>query len=420
MLLPDRYSAWSRTRSESFLVRKNIRIKGKSEYGWEWDTLTPYVEGNAHITVDGAYSNWRWSRNLLRKDPVKYGYLKSIDFGGPFVSNHLEYIPPKYKVYHTVAYNWAGREVGYETNYGTPFPCFHSWQLFQHPLDVGAMPLGMEFDELWTLGGNMIARTMPTVPTMNLSVSVAELLREGLPKKLGANLRKGFSAKHVADEFLNYTFGYLPVLSDLQALALTLPRLEEKMKELVRNNGREIRRGLRPKTVVADESWSHYTYIFGGGGAITGYNTPRVCNHSVTRTTTTWFSAAYFYDLPTLPEISDRFAQMRYVLGLNLDAQTIWNLIPWSWLVGWLLPVEPVLQNLSVMARNNVRIQRAYIMCHSEVTHTADNGRFSATLRMSTKQRDRASPWGFGANPKALSATQLAILASLGLSRSNI
>lgn len=420
MLLPDKYSSWSRTRTDSFLVRKNIRITGKSEYGRTWDNLTPYVEGAAHITVDGAYSNWGWSRRALRADPVGNAYLRSFDFGGPFVSNRLEYIPPEYKVYHSVAYDWRGREVGFETNYGSPFPCFNTWQLFQHPLDVGAMPLGMEFDELWTLGGSMIARTMPTVPTMNLSVSIAELLREGLPRKLGANLRKGFSAKHVADEFLNYTFGYLPLLSDLQALALTLPQLEAKMKELVRNNGRLIRRGLAPKTVVADESWQHYTYIFGSGSAAPRHNVQGVCSHSVTRTTTTWFSAAYMYDLPTLPEISDRFAQMRYVLGLNLDAQTIWNLIPWSWLVGWLLPVEPVLQNLSVMARNNVRIQRAYIMCHSEVTHTATHGPYSATLRMSTKQRDRASPWGFGVKSTDLSATQLAILASLGLSRANI
>jgi len=421
MDLPGKYAGWVRTRSNSFLVRKNIRIYGEDrEVGRSWDNLTPYVDGNIQVTLDGAYSNWKWSRRMIAKDPDNYGYLKSVDFGGPFVVNHITYTPPTYKVWKSTHWSWSGRDVGFEVNDGSPFPCFWTWQRFQHPLDIGSMPVGMEFDEMWTLGGSMIAKTMPTVPDLNLSVSIAEILREGLPKKLGSSLRKGFTARHAADEFLNYTFGWSPILADLRQLALVLPEMEDKMKQIIRDNRRTVRRRLEPVTVTTDESWNHMAYVFGSGGAVPQHNRLGLCEHAVTRTNTTWFSAAYFYDLPSLTEVTDRFAQMRMVLGLNVDAQTIWNLIPWSWLVDWVVPVSPILQNLSVMARNNVRIQRAYIMVHSRKTETATNGSFSATLSMETKQRDRASPWGFGVKSTDLSATQLAILASLGLSRANI
>lgn len=421
MLLPDKYASWSRMRTQSFLERKTTHVTGEVySDGRSWDIPYPYVEGQIHVTVDQRFSGWKWSRAAIRSNPRQYDYLKSFDFGGPFVSNRIAYVPPKWRVFERTDVAWNGAPTGRQANVGPPFPCFHMWQRFQHPLDARSMPVGMEWGDLWALGGSMIARTMPTVPTMNLSVSLAELLREGLPKKLGSSLRKGLTGKHAAEEFLNYTFGYSPVLADLRTLALVLPSLEAKMKQLVRDNGRVVRRGLDPKTLTTDESWSHWTSIYGSGEAAPLHNSVRLCRHEVTRTTTTWFSAAYFYDLPTLPEISSRFEQMRYVLGLNLDALTIWNLIPWSWLVDWLLPVSPVLQNLSVMARNNVRIQRAYIMCHSQVTETATNGPYSATLSMSTRQRDRASPWGFGVKASELTATQLAILASIGLSRSNI
>lgn len=379
------------------------------------DYTIPYVTGGATITVDPKATNWRWAQRQLSSG--KRNDLRSFDFGGPFISNRITYFPPTEENLSFEEQIWGGPLLLHEQT-GPTWPCYYTYLKFRNPISTRQMPIGTEWGDLWALGGRYVAQTMPTVPELNLGTAAGEILLDGLPRKLGGSLKKSFSVRGAANEYLNTIFGWAPLLSDVHKLAAALPVMEDRLKQLVRDSGRPVRRRTKPRTATVDDSFSHWIAPYGGISP----DASRVgeCRHTVKRTVTTWFSASYVYNLPSDVEVSDKFQQIRYVLGLNVDAVTIWSLIPWSWLVDWVLPISPELQNLSIMARNQVRISRAYIMCQTEYSESVANGKYKSSMLMSTKQRDHASPWGFGLKDLNLSSSQLSILAALGLSRGHI
>lgn len=419
MLLPPDDTSFSRLRYISHLTDSVTRVtRGplKGSYA-STEKEYPYVSGKILITLDPKDTHWRWSQNLI-KSSSHYDYLKKFDFGGSFITNSINYVPgPAYVTRKVTKIDYRTEVL--DKTFGPTWPCLRMYTMFKNPIDVRNMPVGMDWTDLWMLGGSYVAQTMPTVPTMNMGVSLAEIIREGFPKAVGKQFAKKASAANVGSEYLNIIFGYGPIISDLVTLKAVLPKMEDTLKQLVRDSGRQVRRRTKPRSALVDSSYVHWTPPYVGnnrpGGSTLGY-----CHHTISHEIDTWFSAAYIYNLPSAIEVSDRFAQIRYVLGLNVDAQTMWNLIPWSWLIDWFVPIQPLLQNLSIMARNQVRIQRAYVMCHSRKTETARNGPYQAKLSMESKQRGRASPWGFGAKVPNLTGSQLRILAALGLSRGHI
>jgi hypothetical protein len=126
------------------------------------------------------------------------------------------------------------------------------------------------------------------------------------------------------------------------------------------------------------------------------------------------------------------------LLGLQLTPEMLWQLTPWTWLLDWASNLGAVAQNLSTLDWSNVLLDYAYltfcIRTESSVStvfspsFTVDSGSNMITVnlnrsfqfqRFSTieKVREQASPFGFSVSWEALSASQLAILAALGMSR---
>lgn len=117
------------------------------------------------------------------------------------------------------------------------------------------------------------------------------------------------------------------------------------------------------------------------------------------------------------------------VLGTNLSPEVLWNLAPWTWLVDWKLNVTDAMSNYTRFQSDELVLQYGYVMrqTSSYNTYTLEkplvftNGYRRSSLVRSycvlQKERYKATPFGFGLNPRSFTAEQQAILAALFLSK---
>jgi hypothetical protein len=118
------------------------------------------------------------------------------------------------------------------------------------------------------------------------------------------------------------------------------------------------------------------------------------------------------------------------VLGTDINPSTLWQLSPWSWLVDWAVDIGGLLSLSTSFATDGLVLKYGYLMCHtrafnrftlqSGVTFTPSNfktGPISSTFFRETKERRKATPYGFGVNLEGLNPFQWSILGALGLTK---
>jgi len=151
-----------------------------------------------------------------------------------------------------------------------------------------------------------------------------------------------------------------------------------------------------------------------------------------------WFSGRFRYfigpkgaqwalDKVHIPSRED-YQLGRILFGIDpTDLHLYYELMPWSWLVDWVVPVGPIIDNFVNDHADNLVADYAYIMAHvSTNEQEVVSGKLvggppfscSYTRISESKQRRYASPYGFGISLTSLSPSRLAILAALGLTRS--
>jgi hypothetical protein len=297
-------------------------------------------------------------------------------------------------------------------------------------------------DNLNELGSIAISRCSPSNPTADATVFLGELIGEGLPKLIDTGLKDLAQLTHrqrrkaIGKQYLNYQFGWLPFISDLQSIANAIIHADSVLKQYERGSGRMTRRryefpifeDTQTTTVQTGRSpWGP------GSGALLSSSPDR---GKVVRTDyqyrKVWFSGAFTYYIPPPDSIRDEMARKvifaRKLLGLTLTPDALWNLAPWSWMVDWFFDSGSVLQNWSDWAIDNQVLLYGYVMEHSVHSYTYTyigptgfkSGGVVPDIKLvaETKLRRQATPYGFGVNLKTLSSRQIAILAALGLSRS--
>jgi len=302
-----------------------------------------------------------------------------------------------------------------------------------YPSSAASTPSG-----LMPWGAKAASLSRPTAAEVDLSTSLGEALREGLPSVVGAKTwrERTLRAKNAGDEYLNVEFGWAPLVSDVQNLGKALANSDKIVRQYERDRGRLIRRRFQFDPVSSDKTEILSTNMspdrppisdVGGFGTTSG-------GLWTVRTTTMinrWFSGAYVYGSPlrgnhvessaSLAEKADR------IFGLSLSPDVLWNLTPWSWATDWALNTGDILSYASDVASQGLVMQYGYIMEHtvSRYEYRLDgviiNGRsvpgLTATLTTESKQRRAANPFGFGITWDGLTAAQGAILAALGISR---
>lgn len=283
----------------------------------------------------------------------------------------------------------------------------------------------------------------PGKPSVDLGVALAELrelpmmLREtakgfhNVWKSLGGDFRS-WTPKMIASQFLNEQFGWVPFLSDCKRTFRTISHLSEGLIRVRRQNGRWIHRkgmlGTSSDTMTvldrSDYSGMSPTLLYQGLGS----SSPGSCQIEETTSVLRWFSGSFKYYVPDIDTDAFRRRWTIHQLGLFPTPSMLWELTPWSWLIDWGTNLGDIIGNISNQSlgwADNLVARNAYLMgtrrsdyvmtCHQNTN--AGGFTYKAQATATWKSRSIASPFGFGLTASDLSARQLAILASLGITR---
>jgi len=330
---------------------------------------------------------------------------------------------------------------------------------FMSPQAENSRYVGDQLDSLGFrigLGATAISRSRPAKPQASLTTTVAEALREGVPNTLkqfvnmkdevarfrdiqrSTNFKRavsrsidGHKRTAVPSKYLEYEFGWKPLVSDIRKASRALLKYEEIFEDLHRNSGRRMRRRYSfpaestVEEVVRDNAFpwpapNLYLLQQTGNRVVTKHQTKR-----------TWFAGEFIYSFPTADVALPRkvFSGARQLLGLDLTPETIWNTAPWTWLADWFTNIGDVTANFTAIGADGLILRYGYLMQEVErrwvhehfgvsiPSAGVNNARVMGQSVFTAKTRISASPFGFGTTFDSLSPRQVAILTSIGLTR---
>lgn len=404
-------------------VRTSPGLIGSSRYrAGETDRIEEYASGTQQRTIDLKSSRWNHYVDLKQK-----GYDIVADYGGPFYSAKQTLSEPS---------TMHASELNISKFNGTILGAVDGWLYPTYNLALQAQNLrngkfptapgsdGFPHHELNSYGATGIKRSIPTIPDVSIAQTLGEL-KEGLPSLIGLKTLRDRTPRGMAGEYLNYQFGIRPLLSDIQGYYETAKNASRIQEQLKRDSGRLIR---RRRTLLNDVSTTSkvtsnvYPYPANAYSFNRGTLTVTTKVHRVV-----WFSGAFKYEIDRkVFSLLDKLADFNRLYGFVPTPATAWELMPWSWLVDWVLPVGDSISNISYLGRDGLWMPWGYVMGHTITEETSTwigrgfSGRYISTSVRSTfevKQRLKAHPLGFGIKSEELTPSQLAILAALGISR---
>lgn len=407
--------------------------------GWVYDGVPPFLPHLQGTQVTESESHDDWKGQVTPPG----------DIGGNFTTTKQYATLPEGEVKLTSP--WIPQGVSYPPRsyrhlYKGPIAIQEAFEASK----ASFPPFAMSSETALTAyGSKAVSLCAPTRPTVNLATSLLEVYHEGLPKLIGRDtwetrtaeaLDYRRRAKSGSSEFLNYQFGWLPIVSDVRDFVSAVVNMDKLLQQYVRDNGNVVRRRLAlPPSVSVEESVVRARTLprLSVNGDYYDFSQPR--GDVVRRRETSvrrWFSGAFVYHLPhtffaeVYTPFADKFQVYRKVLGLELTPETIWQLAPWSWAIDWFTNVGDVISNASTWALDGLVMKYGYVMEHSIVRDTltyvgpipyrdrsCSQRPPDVTLVSEAKLRRAANPFGFGLTMEGLTALQKTILAAVGISR---
>jgi hypothetical protein len=353
-----------------------------------------------------------------------------VDSGGPFMAEHyIKQVWPSTNAWDYVASNIPQQKLKFVA--ASPMP----------GIPPTLPPISSFADEQTALraaGATGWKRARPGNPAVEAGQWLAEL--RSLPTlPLRAFARMGFF-RALGSEYLNYNFGWKPFVQDLIKMYEVYQTLDKRLKELVQNNGKGVRRRRKvsdttetSSTTVGGANWSAFWPY---PANITGMQYQSTLTTQTVTKEKIWFAGRFRYYVPDIGSDQWTSRATRALFGLNPTPSLLWEVLPWSWLIDYFANVGDVVSNMSSNAVDNLTADYAYVMRTKTVTTTytaagtisgsplsglvkASGGFFDATTQqmLQTKSRARATPYGFGVTLGSLSGYQLSILGALGASR---
>ena len=279
-------------------------------------------------------------------------------------------------------------------------------------------------------GPEAYAKMKPTKPEFDLGVSLGEL-REA-PSMLSMRLKNALQIG--GSSALAYQFGWKPLLRDILGLYHSQVFIQKRLKQLLRDNGRPVRRNIelvKPvrsgETRTEGESYGSFAPVL----STYFYVSQPKFTTDIWFEDRVWASARFRYFLPDGPrDVKWKKRLLRELFGLKADPGVIYNLMPWSWLEDWFTNIGYVIDNCTVDIADRLAASHFYVMrTRSGNSRTHVRGQFrlknGAPVSVSGhswhqrihKSRVQGGPFEFAFNNNSLNATQLSILGALGLSR---
>jgi hypothetical protein len=292
--------------------------------------------------------------------------------------------------------------------------------------------------QLDALGATAISRKIPTNPLSGIGQFAAELRELPTTSKVAQwagqaaqlrslkRMRKRDLPKHLANDWLNFWFGWAPFAKDLKDFFETAKNADKHIAQLVRDSGRNVRRYFR----FPDEGTTTVTDMGNGYGAPSLDSYLVVAPGKLTKTVITykktWCSLCFTYYLPKDVNARNE-AILHHLYGLRVDADLLWKIAPWTWALDWVVNFGDVVRNVAAFAHDGLVLRYGYIMEHTRIiTQYSLTGlqlygqeplNLTQTFVTETKKRRKATPFGFGFDPGTFSPRQWSIIAALGISK---
>lgn len=385
--------------------------------------------------------------------PGTEGYLFSVghpcvkgryEEGGPFDLNRtiLSVLPSKEL---TLRYYFQGSNQPYGVYYKggflalRPSPNSEEWLNGLSPESVGAKcwdqarPAKPQFDAALNL---LELKDLPRT-LRHATKSLRDLVRTVWTKRNKAKIRAGKAMSRTAEWHLAVEFGWLPLLSSIRDFQKAQAREQRVVDQLIRDNGRPVRRRGEIKSFTVDTDTVTVTNDGNRNGIQPILISPmyhtegtRTLRNRVTQKV--WFSGRFRYFLPDGPRTVEwKKEVVRRLYGMRVTPSLVYNLMPWSWLVDYFTTLGDVMDNLSQGVEDRLIADYFYVMTMRE-QHISTTNEFvvggsygnpqtavktTAFSHIVRKQRAVGSPFGLGRSVSDLTPKQLGIMAALGLSR---
>lgn len=208
---------------------------------------------------------------------------------------------------------------------------------------------------------DVINRSNPSRANVDIGVTLAEL-REApqlLIRGAGGLINNG------ADAFLSYKFGWEPFVNDMHEVLNAMDYVNLRVYELTRLAGNGgLRRKINLGSVQAQTNPQSITLHSAQGDVFPG----TVTRYSKRKT---WGTIRWVPQPHSRFPSTDRqriMAARRALMGAHVDATTLWNLLPWSWMVDWFGNLGDFIQT----GRNTVGAQRSGPVCIMTTTEKRD------------------------------------------------
>lgn len=252
--------------------------------------------------------------------------------------------------------------------------------------------------------------------------------------------------KSAAENFLNHEFGWVPFLSDLWDLYDTYNRSNEFISQLSRDNGSWVRK----RAVLKSETTQrHVGRRYSAGVEPFGFQIQGLCNDFVVDgitckgyfdltevvTTKVWATGHFKFYRPEFDSNDPAFGglletgqRLMTLYGLRITPSLLYKITPWSWTVDWFTSFGKYIDRMDDFIVDGIVSRDLCIMMSTkrEMTKTSvinfAGGKRTFTWRRNVSMKVRKvadSPYGFDATWNNISVRQAAILASIGITRSN-
>jgi len=256
------------------------------------------------------------------------------------------------------------------------------------------------------------ARTNPSRPYVDVPANLLELGDVAhILRSTGTGL-----LRRIAGENLRYQFAIRPLVSDLTRLMVFQRQLDNRLAELQRlQTQKGLRRTVQIGTYSAQDSINYAIQSQGifASGAFDVNTVQTVRAH------TRWTPNGDFSLLRT--DQDKRRLVTRALLGLTVDFSTLWEPMPWSWLIDWC-------SNVGDFFKANRNIIPAQLADVSVIRHTrseyrnqgwTDGTAVIAPGNVIRETKGRATSFVAPvAHFHILSGNQMGLLASLAVTRS--
>jgi hypothetical protein len=168
--------------------------------------------------------------------------------------------------------------------------------------------------------------------------------------------------KGISGDFLNYSFGWMPTISDFKAIYESCVSFEKLLRDYKSRSGSQQVRHFQK--ILPDITEQRYP------GTPNAPHTELLCKRTISNRV---YNATmkFTYSIEGIDQGFDKLRAVMDVFGLKFGMAVIWEAIPYSFLIDWFLNVGDYLGQFDTDALNSV--VHVIDFCHSYTANINDD-----------------------------------------------